>query len=128
MGKLQPGSVALQSSLTRGQTCTTLLSSSRSALWSICKYCKLLLLVCKLLLVVHKCPLQTPHAAQTCPEPLAQTVRAEVYQSISHLVRQPARSLIKPELVWQIERGLQLTKEEVTVQLGMTCISCYVQA
>ena len=54
---------------------------------------------------------------------LAQTVRAEVFQSMSHLIREPARSLIKPELVWQIERGLQLTKEEVTAQLGASCMA-----
>ena len=58
---------------------------------------------------------------------LAQTVRAEIFQSMGHLVREPARSLIKPELVWQIERGLQLTKEEVTVQLGTRCMAPGVQ-
>ena len=58
---------------------------------------------------------------------LAQTVRAEVFQSMSHLIREPARSLIKPELVWQIERGLQLTNEEVTVQSDISCMGCCVQ-
>ena len=86
----------------------------------MCKDCKLLLLLCKLLLVSAIYLLQAPQAAQTCVLfLLAQTVRAEVFQSMGHLVREPARSLIKPELVWQIERGLQLTKEEVTVQLVM---------
>ncbi|CAG9465339.1 unnamed protein product [Pedinophyceae sp. YPF-701] len=55
-----------------------------------------------------------------CPDGLRgareafQVLRAEAFQSLGGLLREPSRSKIKPELVWQIERGMNLTSAELT--------------
>ena len=43
-----------------------------------------------------------------------QVLRADAFkQTYSWMLQEPARSLIKPELVWQIEKGVRQSAEEV---------------
>jgi len=42
-----------------------------------------------------------------------QVLRAARFMEAGALLAEPARSVIKPELVWQIEAGMRLTQGEV---------------
>lgn len=55
----------------------------------------------------------------TCPsfenaQSMCQVLRAWNYKNLSPLTMEPRRSLINPDILWQIEEGLALTNEQVS--------------
>ncbi|KAK9825914.1 hypothetical protein WJX81_005853 [Elliptochloris bilobata] len=67
--------------------------------------------------------------ADACPDlhdaaHVFQVLRAAWFVDAAPLLREPARSVIKAELVWQIEAGLRLTESEVAAAVAAQAALC----